>query len=142
MNKFLELLATEKTLDVVLILRPIGCPQLQVTINNQVLYHNQLNESIVLQHRVPLLDPLTVTVTLSDKVYGQTETAVVIEQLDIDSFSIVPAWTQTAKYSNDHNYCDPTNYLGFNGSWVLATDIPFYQWKHTVTGQGWLLQPV
>ena len=142
MNKFLELLATEKTLDVVLTLRPIGCPQLQVSINGEVLYHNQLNESIVLQHRVPLLDPLTVTVILLNKVYGQTETAVVIEQLDIDNFPIFPDWTQTAKYINDHDYCDPTNYLGFNGSWVLATDIPFYQWKHTITGQGWLLQPI
>jgi hypothetical protein len=141
MSKFLDLLATEKTLDVVLTLRPIGCPQLQVTVNNQVLYHDQLNQSIVLQHSIPLLDPLLVTVALSDKLYGQKETAVVIEQFDIDNFSIVPAWTQLAKYSNDHNYNDPTNYLGFNGSWVLATDVPFYQWKHIITGQGWLLQP-
>ena len=142
MNKFLELLATEKTLDVVLTLRPIGCPRLHVNINGEVLYHDQLNECIVLQHSIPLLDPLIVTVTLSEKLYGQAETAVVIEQFDIDNFSIVPDWTQTAKYINDHDYCTPTNYLGFNGSWVLATDIPFYQWKHTITGQGWLLQPI
>ena len=26
--------------------------------------------------------------------------------------------------------------------WIIHHDKPFYQWRHEVTGQGWLLKPV
>ena len=141
MSKFLDLLATENTLDIVLRLQPLGTPQVVVNINGVVLYQGCLEMPITLQHSIPLLEPLTVSITLFDKVYGAEETAVIVEQFTIDDFAIVPAWTQTANYSNDHNYNDPTNYLGFNGIWTLDTNKPFYQWKHNITGQGWLLTP-
>ena len=25
-----------------------------------------------------------------------------------------------------------------NGQWTFDTKVPFYQWKHEITGQGWL----
>jgi hypothetical protein len=141
MSKFLDLLATETTLDIVLRLQPLGNPQVVVNINGTILHYGHLEMPVTLQHSVPLLDPLTVSISLYDKVYGNNETAVIVEQFDIDNFAVVPAWTQTATYHNDHDYNDPTNYLGFNGTWELSTNCPFYQWKHHITGQGWLLTP-
>ena len=29
-----------------------------------------------------------------------------------------------------------------DNQWILRHDRPFYQWRHKVTGQGWLLDPV
>jgi hypothetical protein len=46
-----------------------------------------------------------------------------------------------ATYKNDQNVTQPTNYLGFNGTWNLKINEPFYRWRHNITGQGWLLEP-
>ena len=79
---------------------------------------------------------------MSGKQYDQyRETAVIIDQLAIDGFDIIPTWTQLATYHNDHDSRGPTAYLGFNGTWRLQIDRPFYQWRHAVTGLGWLLAP-
>jgi hypothetical protein len=81
-------------------------------------------------------------VKLKNKIYGlNPDTAVVLNQISIDRFDIIPAWTQLAEYVNDHDNTDPTSYLGFNGEWKLEISEPFYQWRHQVTGQGWLLRP-
>lgn len=29
-----------------------------------------------------------------------------------------------------------------DGTWNMCLDEPFYHWRHRVTGQGWLLEPV
>lgn len=141
MSKFLELLDTETALDIVLTLKPVALPHVQVVVNGKLLYYGCLTNQMILQHSIPLLEPLTVSVTLSDKIYGANETAVIVEQLTVDNFEVVPSWTQMATYHNDHDYSDPTNYLGFNGTWELSTNCSFYQWKHKITGQGWLLFP-
>ena len=29
-----------------------------------------------------------------------------------------------------------------HNTWIMKLDEPFYRWRHRVTGQGWLLEPV
>lgn len=141
MNTFSDLQATEFDLDLRLQVRAIGQPRLKISINQDTVYHGILTHTFDLSHRLPLLQPVAVMIELLDKDYNSAqETAAVIEQLSIDQFELVPAWTQLATYINDHQYTDPTNYLGFVGTWQLLIDRPFYQWAHAVTNQGMLLQ--
>lgn len=141
MNTFSDLQVTELDLDLRLRIQPVGNPRLKISINTDVVYHGMLEHQLNLSRQLPLLQPFLVTIELMDKDYNSVqETAAVIEQLSIDQFDLVPAWTQLATYINDHAYHDPTNYLGFVGTWQLLVDRPFYQWTHVVTNQGMLLQ--
>lgn len=142
MKTFLDLQATELALELTLRVRPIGNPQLKISINDSVVYHYNSEHSFSIQQQLPLLNPFSIKIELLEKDYlAMHETAAVIEQLKIDDFEIVPTWTHLAQYTNDHEYVDPTNYLGFVGVWQLAVDCAFYQWRHKVTNQGWLLSP-
>lgn len=139
MNTFSDLQDTELELELSIRIRPVGHPRLKVSINDDV-YEWNAEHPFLIQRQLPLLDPFSITIELLEKDYmASQETAVVIEQLKIDDFELVPAWTQLAQYHNDHNYHDPTNYLGFVGAWTLTVDRTFYQWYHSVTGQGLLL---
>lgn len=141
MNTFSDLQATELTLDLGLQIAPVGKPVICVTLNFEVLYQGMLEHPLQIQRQLPLLNPARIKIELLEKDYLATqETAAVIEQLRIDDFDLIPNWTQLAQYNNDHNYSQPTNYLGFVGSWELLVDQPFYQWWHTITGQGLLLK--
>lgn len=141
MNTFLDLQATEFDVDLRLQVRAIGQPSLRISINQDIVYHGILTHTFDLNHQLPLLQPFAVTIELLDKDYNSAqETAAVIEHLAIDQFELIPGWTQLATYTNDHQYTDPTNYLGFVGVWQLLIDRPFYQWTHVVTNQGMLLQ--
>jgi hypothetical protein len=139
MNNFLDLQDTELELDLILRICPVGCPRLKVSINDDV-YEWNAEHPFLIQRQLPLLDPFLIKIELLEKDYtAAQETAAVIEQLSIDKIELVPTWTQLAQYHNDHNYHDPTNYLGFVGAWTLSVDRPFYQWWHSATGQGLLL---
>lgn len=119
-----------------------GIPHCLVRLNHDILYDGALDQELSWRCCCDLLQPIDIEVSMSGKKYDQyRETAVIIHQLAIDGFDIVPSWTQLATYHNDHDRQEPTSYLGFNGTWRLRIDRPFYQWRHTVTGQGWLLTP-
>jgi hypothetical protein len=91
---------------------------------------------------VDVLDHIDISIGMRDKIYSaEKETAILIDSIKIDGFEIVPSWTQLAEYINERNFTGPTSYLGFNGTWRLSIQEPFYQWKHRITGQGWLLHP-
>lgn len=111
-------------------------------INQQCVWDSELTAPVVLEYQLPLLAPLNISVELHSKDYTKDNTsAIIVEQLVIDNFELIPRWTQLVDYVNDHGYQDPTNYLGFNGTWKLSITEPFYQWLHRVSGQGWLLKP-
>jgi hypothetical protein len=142
MKNFLELQDTEFFLDIAVLLSPVGRPEVDLVINRRVIYSGLLDSPMTFLDQIPVMDPFDIDVTLRNKQYGQSqETACTIDQLSIDCFDIVPGWSQLANYINDHDYDQPTNYLGFNGTWSLVVPIPFYQWKHRITGQGMLLNP-
>lgn len=146
MNHFLDLLDIDPKIDVRIILSPInenGDPVASVRINDNVLYQGPLSDILDKTLRVGLLDPIEIEIGLKDKNYSMDkETAIVIDQISIDKFDLIPDYTHLATYQNSHNEPGPTSYLGFNGVWKLSIPGPFYRWRHRVTGQGWLLEPV
>jgi hypothetical protein len=142
MNNFSDLLAIDSVLNVKLQLTPVHQPWAKVMINQQCVWDDQLIKPLAVACQLPLLEPLNVSIELHSKDYAVDNlSAILIEQLTIDNFELIPNWTQLADYVNDHCYQDPTNYLGFNGTWRLSISEPFYQWQHRVGGQGWLLKP-
>jgi hypothetical protein len=130
---------------VALDLKFVGDPRYKIQVNNVVYEHlarNDKNE-VKLVAKCALREPIKVVVTLYGKDYYKDSTsAIIIQSLKFDDFEIVPSWTQLANYSNDQSNNDPTNYLGFNGHWILDLGQPFYIWQHRITGQGWLLEPI
>jgi len=145
MKNFSDLLATENSVLIQLKLRAItdnGMPWCDVKVNQQSLFAGPLQEILAVEHKIGLLDPISISVEMKNKVYSsQAETAVVLEQLTIDNFDILSQWTHLANYDNDHSANTPTSYLGFNGVWSLDITEPFYRWRHKITGQGWLITP-
>jgi hypothetical protein len=141
MKTFLDLQATDLTLKVELVLVPVGQPQVSVNIGQHSLT-KQLTDTITITNHMNLTSAFAIDIALLEKNYNDpNETAVMIQSLTIDDFEIVPSRTHLAHYINDHDYADPTNYLGFVGIWRLEIDCAFYQWRHKSTNQGWLLKP-
>ena len=142
MKNFLDLLDTDLHLDLVFIVEPIGCPDVEIRINQQLIHQGQLSESVTVSKQLPLLSGFLISVRLKNKVYtSESETAVILTKLSIDGFDIIPRFTHLAQYTNDHDFTEPTSYVGFNGEWRLEVTKPFYQWQHEITSQGWLFQP-
>ena len=142
MKKFSDLLDTDLQLDLELVAEPVGVPDVEIWLNQQLMYQGHLLRSITISKQLPLLPEFLISVKLKNKVYSSdSETAVVVTKLSIDGFDLVPNYTHLAQYANDHDFKQPTSYIGFNGEWKFEVDQPFYQWRHVNTGQGWLFQP-
>jgi hypothetical protein len=144
MHNYLKTLGT-KPIRVRLTLRPItenGNPFITVEVGDSFYISTDLDETLHIDTSIELMEELFVSVALTNKKYdSDKETAIVIEEFMIDDFSVLPNYTSHAVYSNDRNFSEPTNYLGFNGIWIFKLTEPFYHWRHKVTGQGWLLEP-
>lgn len=146
MKTFLDLLAIEPDITIDIQLSPLsanGYPTAGIKINDKILWHGPMIEPLRLNHKVDLLDPIDISITMMDKQYDQVkETALIINHLYIDDWNVIPGWTHLANYHNEQGCTGPASYLGFNGTWNLQIHKPFYQWRHRVTGQGWLLEPI
>jgi len=145
MKNFSDLLDTDSRINVKVCLFAItnnGYPCCKVIINNLTQYDGPIAGSMTLECAVELIDPIKIEIMMSDKNYSaEKETAILIDSVNIDGFEIVPNWTHLAHYDNEKFINEPTSYLGFNGTWLLAINEPFYRWQHRITGQGWLLEP-
>lgn len=145
MKTFCDLLAIKTDIELEIELDPIieaGVPHVIIRVNNCCLYHDPLPHRLTITSSVGIRDPVCVEFVMSHKIYKpDLETAVIIRKLSINGFDIVPDFTHLAVYDNDHCSNQPTNYLGYNGSWTLDTAKPFYEWKHEITNQGWFLRP-
>ena len=120
-------------------LKPVGTPDVIISVNETVNCYTKLNSIIQLDYHVDLLDIFTVNIELRNKIYSiDNETAVIIDRLCVDNIDIVPKYDYLSRYINDHNSNTPASYLGFNGKWALTIDRPFYHWLHKHSGQGWL----
>ena len=146
MKNFSELLDTDMSVAIAISIEPVtanGDPVAWIIVNGQTVYRNRLSFAVSVAIDIPLLDPIDIEIGMSDKAYDEhAETAVIIQSVCIDGFEIIPNYTQWARYQNERDFDSPTSYLGFNGSWHLSTEEPFYRWHHRITGQGWLLEPV
>jgi hypothetical protein len=145
MKNFYELQDIKKQIDISLTIIPVidvQMPNVKIKVNNNVLYNGNLENKLILKHQINLLEIIDIKLELLNKNYKRSKnTAITIESVKINSFELIPHWTQLATYKNDQNVTQPTNYLGFNGIWNLKINEPFYRWRHKITGQGWLLEP-
>ena len=142
MKNFLDLLATDLDLDLVLSADPVGVPDVEIWINQQLIHQGLISAPVDVSVQLPLLSGFSIVVKLKNKVYtSESETALMLTKLSVDGFDIIPPFTHLAQYTNDHAFTEPTAYIGFNGEWRLEINKPFYQWQHEITSQGWLFQP-
>lgn len=133
MNNYLDLLDIDTDLRLSIDLSLVGNPDYTIKINGHLV-------DTIIDYRLPLLEPMVIEIELRNKTYThEYETAVIINDLSIDNVNIIPTYNHTVNYINDHDFKEPTNYLGFNGKWTLTIDCPFYHWLHQAQAQGWLL---
>jgi hypothetical protein len=116
MKNFSELLATELSIDIDMTVVPIAPSTVEVVINGQCLYTGLMQQRTDFHCSVPLLEPVEITVFHS----GATVLS-----------SCFDEWESRPVHGQDTM-----------GVWRFTTgNLPFYQWCHHATAQGWLLEP-
>lgn len=139
MKTYSDLLATNSVIPITVRLIPVGKPCVLLSINDHDTAWTELTSPVTVTEWCELLSPISIDLLLQDKKYTlEYETAVKFEVF-VDNVNVVPMYSHLATYENDHNNNSPTNYLGFNGTWSLNIDRPFYHWLHQATNQGWLI---
>ena len=116
MKNFLELLATNLSVDIDLVVVPTTPGLTEVMINGKCIYDSIMQHSTDFHYTVPLLEPIEINVFHN----GAT-----VPSLKFDGWESRPVHGQDAI-----------------GVWKFTTDgLPFYQWWHHANAQGWLLEP-
>lgn len=116
MKNFLELLATDLAVHIDMTVAPIAPGTVEVVINGQCVYTGLMQQCTDFHYHVPLLEPIEITVFHS----GAT-----VLSLCFDKWESRPVHGQDTM-----------------GVWRFSTNgLPFYQWRHHATAQGWLLEP-
>lgn len=115
MKNFSDLLATKFVIHIDLVLEAQSPGPVQVVVNTKVIYDDVMSDSTNLHYAVDLLEPVDITI----RHHGAY-----LKSLQFDGWEARPQHAQE-----------------INGVWRFQTLIPFYQWKHHATAQGWLLTP-
>jgi len=115
MKNFFDLLATSFVIRIDLVLDAKYSNPVQVVVNTDIIYNDVMINLINLHHAVDLLEPIDITI------YHQ---GAYLKSLRFDGWEARPQHAQE-----------------IDGIWRFQTSIPFYQWKHHATAQGWLLNP-
>lgn len=142
---FSELLDTKQSLTLEMIIETIdhnGYPDFDVYFNRKKidLHKNKIH---VIKKDIDLFEPLLIEVNLKNKKYSSIrETAVIIKEIKVEEINVIPYLNHLIKYVNDHDVEDTTHYIGYNGSWSLNIDKPFFQWYHEKNGQGMLIKDI
>lgn len=100
-------------------------PYIEAKINNATLWRGCRNSSIQLSSVVPLLQPVTIDFLVVDIADNDS---VILNRAVVDDYDL----TDNDVMFYNHSQCK---------TWQYRSEIPFYQWKHNHTGQGWLLKP-
>lgn len=138
MKNYSDLQGINQTLDVDIDLSVCGNIDVTLKVNGKDL---TIARHISFLH--PILEPICFSVLVANKDYRtDRDSLVTIDKLLIDNINIVPNFNHLTTYNNDRLGGQHTNSLGFNGTWELNIDRPFYQWLHQATNQGWLLDPI
>lgn len=115
MKNFSDLLATELSLSVALVVVPTHkTSNCSVRIAHRTISPQDLTQSSRIRFQIPLLELIDIELS------GDVE----LESLKIDGYEMWP------------KYCWQDQ-----STVKCRLDQPFYQWLHEVTGQGWLLVP-
>lgn len=142
MKNFLETSDTDRYLDMTIALSIIdenGYPDFELLINGE---KQDLPKKKIMNHKkkLPLLDPIELTIKMQNKKYSQIrETALIVESISIEKINVIPDYSHLTEYENDHEQTISTNYIGYNGTWKLIIDKPFFQWIHHHSGKGILV---
>jgi hypothetical protein len=116
MKNFLELLATNLSVDIDLAVVPATPGQTEVVINGNCIYNAVMQHSTDFHYSVPLLESIEITIF---------HNSVTLPSLKFDGWESRPVHGQDVM-----------------GVWRFTTNgLPFYQWQHHATAQGWLLEP-
>ena len=90
MKTYSDLQDIDQSINVKINLRPVGMPNISVSINQTVFEYTGLSSPVVLEYRVGLLDNINIIIKLYDKEYDiNNETAVIIDNIVIDNIDIV-----------------------------------------------------
>jgi hypothetical protein len=116
MKNFSELLATDLAVNIDMTVVPIAPGTVEVVINGQCVYIGLMQQRTDFHYPVPLLEPIEITVFHS----GATVLSLCFDE-----------WESRPVHGQDTM-----------GVWRFTTgNLPFYQWWHHATSQGWLLEP-
>lgn len=97
----------------------------EVSINNEVVFNEQISEVKTLTGTLPLNDAISIAVQVKREHPQAVQVSLVI-----DDQEVLPRYQHLANPGTD--------YIDFNKEWRI--DIPdFYPWFHKVSGQGWIL---
>jgi hypothetical protein len=116
MKNFLELLATNLSIGIDMTVVPVVSGTVEVVVNGQCIYNDLMQRTTDFHYSVPVLEPIEITVF---------HTGVTVLSLRFDDWESRPIHGSDAM-----------------GVWRFTTNgLPFYQWRHHATAQGWLLKP-
>lgn len=116
MKNFSDLLATQPDIDIEISITVLESQQVIIVVNGQQVYNQWTVNGTEWHGTLPLLQPLAITVNYQ---------SAYVASLLIDGWQARPEWGTELQ-----------------GCWQFNTDLlPFYQWRHKATGQGWLLIP-
>jgi hypothetical protein len=110
-----------------------------VTVNGITLLDCDLYNDVHVNTSIPLLDDVTITVSMQNKHYVEKETAVIIDELYIDDVNVAENIFRFGKYHTEFGELPPMPYLGFNGTLTLHIPKPFYRWRHDIKEYGWYI---
>jgi hypothetical protein len=116
MKNFSELLATNLAVDIDLNIFPLVSSPVEVVVNSQCIYNTVMQHRTPFHYSVPVLEPIEIIVFHS---------GITVLSLCFDGWESRPVHGSDAM-----------------GVWRFTTNgLPFYQWWHHATAQGWLLTP-
>ena len=124
MKNFSELLVTRPNLTVVIELKIHGRVSYQASINQHII-------STYTKNVFDLMSPLNFSIQLDD--FDEGTSGIEIVEFSVNGLEVLPLYQHIAS--------PPTNYIDKLGIWKLEILLPFYQWYHDISGQGWILKP-
>lgn len=125
MKTFSELLAIDVELAV----------SIKLKIHGRVEYSADINEHTFQDETkitLCLLSDIDFAIQLHD--FDEGTSGIEIIKFTVNELEVLPRYQYHAERH--------TNFVDQLGTWKLHIPKPFYQWYHTITGQGWLLKPV
>jgi hypothetical protein len=116
MKTFLELLDTQFDIIIEIKIKLSKQQQIRLAVNDKVEVDNMFDQSFSWQGSIDLISPVSIIIDHHDAY---------VESLEFDGWQARPQWG-----------------IELPHQWVFNTSgLSFYQWKHSATGQGWLLKP-
>jgi hypothetical protein len=116
MKTFSDLLATNFSVNIDLVVAPTNVAPVKIFINDNCIYNDEMLRPTEFRYSVPLLSLVNICIE---------HQGISVTSLKFDGWEIRPAYDG----------------IWENSRWTFKLNEPVYQWKHRATAQGWLLTP-